>query len=107
MKTFIISVFMLFFVSVLSTASAVPKGEEIKYTKSPMGEVTFSGTLHEKQKLKCDSCHPEVFEEKKGAAQMKLPDHMEGKKFCFSCHNGTKSFASKDNCNKCHKPPAK
>ena len=107
MKTFITSVFVLFFVSICSTASAVPKGEEIKFTKSPMGVVTFDGTLHEKQKLKCDACHPTPFVEKIGTAQMKLPDHMEGKKFCFMCHNGTKAFVSQDNCNKCHKPAAK
>jgi len=28
---------------------------------------------------------------------------MEAGKFCGGCHNGTKAFAIKDNCAKCHK----
>ena len=71
---------------------ALPPGQKMEFTKSPMGKVVFDGT----------ACHPKPFEQKKGAAKITLADHEAGN-FCFSCHKeGGKAWPSKDNCNKCH-----
>ena len=81
---------------------AVPPGMKIEFTKSPMGKVVFDGNVHPAKGILCDSCHPKIFEQKKGTAQIKLADHEKGEKFCFACHNGKAAWAPKDNCNKCH-----
>lgn len=81
---------------------ALPPGQKMEFTKSPMGKVVFDGNLHPTKGIMCDGCHPAIFEQKKGVAQIKMADHEAGKKFCFACHNGTKAWPSKDNCNKCH-----
>ena len=80
---------------------AVPPGMKVEFTKSPMGKVTFDGKIHADKGQKCDSCHPLIFLQKKGSAKIKLADHQKGEKFCFTCHNGKKSFAPKE-CTKCH-----
>ena len=81
---------------------AVPPGMTIEFTKSPMGKVIFDGNTHPMKGVMCDGCHPAIFQQKKGTAQIKLADHEAGQKFCFACHNGKKAWATKDNCNKCH-----
>jgi len=84
---------------------AVPPGMKIEFTKSPMGKVILDGNTHAMKGIMCDGCHPAIFEQKKGTAQIKLADHEAGQKFCFACHNGKKAWATKDNCNKCHIKP--
>lgn len=87
----------------VSAVTAVPPGMMLNFSKSPMGNVMFSGTLHAEKGLTCDNCHTEIFQQKKGTAQIKMTDHSEGKKYCYTCHNGTKAFETKGNCSKCHK----
>lgn len=102
MKTMRLSLLLGLSLGLISTASAVPPGMTVEFTKSPMGKVTFDGKLHMEKGLMCDACHPKIFQQKKGTAQIKLTDH-QADKFCFTCHNGTKSFKSEGNCAKCHK----
>lgn len=104
MKTFLTTIITVMAIGFFSLASAVPPGMTVEFTKSPMGKVVFSGQVHADKGLKCDDCHPKIFEQKKGTAQIKMEDHQKGEKFCFTCHNGTKSFKADGNCNRCHKP---
>lgn len=57
--------------------------------------------------LKCDSCHPALFERKRGAAKAKGDYNMaslDAGKYCGSCHNGKKIFGTTapDTCKTCH-----
>ena len=99
---FLLSAFSMAF---MTAALAVPPGMTVEFTKSPMGKVVFDGKFHADKGLLCDACHPAVFEQKKGTAKITIADHEAGQKFCFTCHNGGKSFAPKDNCNRCHQKP--
>ena len=75
----------------------------MEFTKSPMGKVLFDGNTHPMKGMMCDACHPAIFEQKKGTAQIKLANHEAGDKYCFVCHKqGGKAWPAKDNCNKCH-----
>ncbi len=103
MKTILNTMILIATLGYVSAVTAVPPGMELEFTKSPMGKVTFSGKLHAEKGLMCSNCHTEIFQQKKGTAQIKMADHNEGTKYCFTCHNGTKSFAPKDNCGRCHK----
>jgi c(7)-type cytochrome triheme protein len=84
----------------------IPKDFSYEETK-PMPPVPFSHDLHVTQKkLKCTECHTKIFKMKKLAAspEMTMAKLNEGQ-FCGTCHNGTKSFATKDAkaCTRCHK----
>lgn len=85
----------------LSSAMAVPPGKTVEYAGGPMGKVVFDGKVHADKGLKCNDCHTKIFQMKK-TAKIVMADHEAGKQ-CFECHNGTKAFAPKDNCTKCHK----
>ncbi len=102
MKKVLNTMILTMLLGYVSSVTAVPPGMEIEFTKSPMGKVTFSGKLHAEKGLMCNDCHAEIFQQKKGTAEIKLADHNEGKKYCFACHNGTKSFKAEGNCGKCH-----
>jgi len=91
-----------FLISVAIPALAIPPGTTYEFTKSPMGKVIFDGNTHPMKGIMCDGCHPAIFQQKKGTAQIKFADHEAGQKFCFACHNGKKAWGIKDNCNKCH-----
>ena len=87
---------------VMSTqAFAVPPGEELTFEGGPK-PVIFSGKVHADKGLKCADCHTSLFKKEKGNAKIAFEDHSEGKQYCFACHNGTKAYAPKGNCNKCH-----
>ena len=86
----------------LKPVYAVPPGIEVIFSKSPMGKVTFKGGSHMAKGLKCDACHPKLFQQKKGMAKIRLEDHQKSDKFCFACHNGKAAFSSEHNCAKCH-----
>ena len=103
MKKFGLAVVLGFLFGLALPSFALPPGQTMEFTKSPMGKVVFDGNLHPSKGIMCDGCHPAVFEQKKGAAKITLADH-EGGKFCFTCHKeGGKAWPSKDNCAKCHK----
>ena len=100
------SAFFLFLVAlgmvVFSARSiAVPPGMELTFEGGPK-PVIFSGQVHADHGLKCKDCHPGLFKMEKGDAKIAFMDHLAGKKYCFACHNGTKAYAPKGNCNKCH-----
>jgi len=83
-------------------ALAVPDDEELIFEEGPK-PVIFSGKVHADHGLKCNDCHASLFKKSKGNAKISFDDHAEGSKFCFACHNGTKSFAAtKGSCAKCH-----
>lgn len=103
MKMTYLTIIVWMLISIFSVAYAVPPGMSVEFVKSPMGKVTLDGKLHADKGIKCDGCHPKIFEQKKGTAQIKLADHSQGKKFCFACHNGKEAFIPENNCNKCHK----
>ena len=102
MKLFVKIVIVFTYLFTSMTILAVPPGMKIEFTKSPMGKVTFVGKTHADKGQLCNACHPLLFQQKKGVAQIKLADHQKGEKFCFACHNGKKAFTSEKNCNKCH-----
>jgi DmsE family decaheme c-type cytochrome len=99
------AVFLLFFATLCAIvfaagALAVPAGEELTYEEGPK-PVIFSGKVHADHGLKCNDCHTAIFKREKGNAKIAFEDHAGGK-YCFACHDGNKSFASKGNCAKCH-----
>ena len=100
------SVFILFFAALWAIvfsglAFAVPPGEELTFEGGPK-PVIFSGKVHADRGLKCPDCHTGIFKKDKGNAKIAFDDHAAGKQYCFTCHNGTKAFATKGNCGKCH-----
>jgi len=84
---------------------AVPKGKSLTFSGSNMGAVTFDGTLHNDAAQKgCRDCHnPDVFPKmKQGTVEITMAKIYEGEQ-CGICHNGTRAFAAKGHCAKCHK----
>ncbi len=75
-------------------AFAVPAGEELVYEEGPK-PVIFSGKSHADHGLKCNDCHTAFFKREKGNAKIAFEDHAGGK-YCFACHDGNKSFASRN-----------
>ena len=97
----------LLFVTVLlvstSIALAVPAGKTLEFSKSPMGVVTFDGTLHREAGKKCKSCHnKETFPKmKQEAVEITMNDIYAGK-LCGVCHNGERAFDARSHCARCH-----
>lgn len=81
---------------------AVPPGKELTFKDGAMGKVVFSGKIHADAGLKCMDCHPKIFPMKFSEGKITMADIYAGKD-CGACHNGTKAFAAKGNCTKCHK----
>jgi c(7)-type cytochrome triheme protein len=102
MKTKTAAVFLLLTAVLPGGVVAVPAGRELTW-KSTQGTVVFSGKVHADHGLKCNDCHKELFKRKHGTAQMTMKELNEGK-YCGSCHNGVRSFAttSASNCKRCH-----
>ena len=96
-----ILVLVIAVVFVAGTALAVPPGKELTFKDGPMGPVTFSGKIHHDAGLKCSDCHTKIFPMKFGAVKITMADIYAGK-YCGQCHNGSKAFAAKGNCTKCH-----
>jgi c(7)-type cytochrome triheme protein len=103
MKKVVMLVMALALFALIGNASAVPSGKTVEFAgdKSP-GKVIFDGKVHADKGFKCKDCHTDIFKMKKGSVTITKADHEAGK-LCFSCHNGTKAFAAKENCTKCHK----
>lgn len=102
MKKILVLLSLLVF-SVVAVAVAVPPGKTLTFDKSPMGPVEFSGTIHKNAGISCKECHnPEMFPKmKKGTVQISM-DKIYAGELCGKCHNGTRAFAAKQNCNRCH-----
>lgn len=53
--------------------------------------------------LACSNCHPALFAEKAGTAQIKMEDIFRGR-FCGTCHDRV-AFLTHRNCDRCHSVP--
>ena len=51
-------------------------------------------------KLGCKECHLGIFQMKRGSSRMSMDDIYQGR-YCGTCHNGKKAFASTE-CSRCH-----
>ncbi len=99
---------MILFLSILvfcaaSVATAVPKNKTLVFDKSSTGSVTFSGKIHKDAGISCKECHnKEMFPKmKQGTVEIKMKKIYAGE-LCGKCHNGTRAFAAKKNCKRCH-----
>ncbi|MBI4684099.1 MAG: NapC/NirT family cytochrome c [Nitrospirae bacterium] len=59
--------------------------------------VIFSHKSHNAM-FKCDECHPDIFQMRKGSSKITFADHTK-QKLCYSCHNNKKAPAD---CKTCH-----
>lgn len=86
-----------------SIALAVPAKKTIDFSNSPMGTVTFDGSLHKEAGLKCKDCHNKgMFPKmKQGTVAITMDDIYAGK-LCGVCHNGKRAFDAQSNCARCH-----
>lgn len=91
---------LLFAVSFIGTALAVPGGKTVEYAGGDAGKVVFNGQTHADAGGKCPDCHPKLFPMKTGSVKITAP-HPAGE-FCGACHDGTKAFNQEGNCEKCH-----
>ena len=91
-------------IAVFSAGSvqAIQPGKTVTWD-TPMGKVTFDGKNHADAKVGCLDCHSKIFKMKKGANTFTMADINAGK-FCGTCHNGKRAFATNnaDNCEICH-----
>jgi c(7)-type cytochrome triheme protein len=103
-KVFLIVSFVFVVFSLNSTLFAVPADKRITWGGSGQGQVIFEGDEHAEKGYKCDTCHPSLFQMKKGEARITLAAHTNGQ-FCGACHNGKTAFGTDDpkKCNECHK----
>jgi c(7)-type cytochrome triheme protein len=101
MKMFTTILALLLIVAFTGASYAVPPGKTAEFSGGAMGKVTFDGKIHADKGMKCNDCHTKIFQMKRDA-KPKMADH-KSDKFCFSCHNGAKAFATDGNCTKCHK----
>lgn len=85
-------------------AFAVPSGKVITWPGGGRGRVVFEGKEHAEKGYTCNSCHPGLFQMKKGAATMTM-DALNKGRYCGACHNGTVAFSTNDpgKCHECHK----
>lgn len=86
-----------------SIALAVPGKQTLSFSNSPMGVVTFDGTLHKDAGNKCKDCHNlEMFPKMKQGSVTITMDEIYAGKLCGVCHNGKRAFDAQSNCIKCH-----
>jgi len=101
MKKMVLIVLLLFIMfSLKSILFAVPADKTITWEGGGQGQVIFEGAEHAEKGYKCDSCHPSLFQMKKGEAKITLSSHTNGQ-YCGACHNGKTAFST-DNPKKCH-----
>lgn len=99
----LIFLFAFFLLISAGSALAVPAEETLQFSKSPMGAVTFNGTLHREAGIKCKGCHSKgLFPRmKQGTVQITMNEIYAGK-LCGTCHNGERAFDAKNHCTRCH-----
>lgn len=73
--------------------------QPIVYKPKDIGYVEFSHEFHASV-FSCQDCHPKIWQMKRSLKKMTMDAMYEGK-FCGSCHDGKKAFASTE-CDKCH-----
>lgn len=85
--------------------SVEPLDLDITFTNTgAMPNVLFPHRQHT-QWLDCSNCHPDIFEQKKGANKFKMADILGGG-YCGVCH-GKVAFDTTKNCMRCHSVAAK
>jgi len=99
-KMIILMLVAVITVAFVGAVMAVPAGKTVDYEGGGAGKVVFDGKKHADKGAKCNDCHPSIFQMKKGTAKMTMKEMNEGK-YCGTCHNGTKAFATTE-CAKCH-----
>jgi c(7)-type cytochrome triheme protein len=109
MKIFIIIACIISLIAFFSIAFASPPGKTVEFADGDQGKVIFKGDTHGvKQGMKCNDCHPKLFQMKKGTFKMTKEDHGKGIG-CGACHDGKEHFgkivfsqSDEANCGKCH-----
>lgn len=100
-KEVVRSVFLFFILFALTpTLFAVPAGKTITWEGGGQGQVIFEEDEHAEKGYTCDSCHPSLFQMKKGSAKITMASHSNGQ-YCGACHNSKTAFGT-DNPKKCH-----
>jgi len=102
LATVIIVLSLLTPVAVL--AQPVGGGGDLTFKPHNALPVTFSHDKHVKRsKLKCSSCHYQLFQMAQGAYRMEMKKIAKGE-LCGRCHNGQASFEAwkPQNCSRCH-----
>ncbi len=80
--------------TLIGNASAMLSGKPVEFASdnSP-GKGIFDRGMHAAKGCVCKDCLADMFKMKKGAVKITKVDYEAGK-LCFSCHSGTKVFAS-------------
>lgn len=89
---------ILLVMALAAGAGATGGGRIIAYGGSGEGKVIFDGRTHAAAGLRCDDCHPALFQTRMRAL-IGREDHGTDTA-CFACHNGRKAFAE---CSGCHR----
>jgi c(7)-type cytochrome triheme protein len=104
--------FLLIAITGLSISAQQPKPPEKLTFKAKMGDVLFDHAQHVKAaKNNCTTCHDKLWPQSATAplnfkAGMHKPAEAKHTSCGFCHHPGGGSFATKDNCNRCHKKGA-
>ena len=72
---------------------AVSAGKNVTWKGGEQGTVKFEEDEHAEKGYKCESCHPALFQMKKGSATMTMVVLNQGK-LCGACHNGKIAFST-------------
>ena len=66
----------------------------------------FSHSIHKKNGVTCNECHPDLFKAEIGANDITMKRNIDGE-FCGNCHMGTGTFRlsswNMSDCMRCHK----
>ncbi len=82
---------------------AVPPNKTLTFDQSSMGTVTFSGKVHSDAGFGCKECHnKEMFPKMKQGTVAITMEKIYAGKLCGECHDGTRAFAAKKSCSRCH-----
>lgn len=94
---------VLMVLALAGSAFAVVSGKTVEYDGRGAGKVVFDGTVHANAGLKCDDCHPSIFQMKKGETEIRM-ELISKRKACGACHDGTRAFKAEErtNCRNCH-----
>ena len=91
-----------------SSALAAAGGGDVTFPLEGIPSVMFSHDSHVgKAKQKCSDCHYALYTNHAQRKAVGMSGMRQGKS-CGSCHDGKRAFsvATKQNCEKCHKPSA-
>lgn len=104
-----VTILLFFLVLTLVTTKSHALGEEKHggtiIFERPVKAVIFQHEAHLEKGLSCKSCHPALFDKKKGSAEDMedfTMDSIYRGNYCGACHDGKKAFAADTNCTLCH-----